>query len=160
MEIIKNVDFVIYTIIKRASAFINLDWVDQPFMIYPDVYKKDKRLLAEAMKEIIENEMMVDFDIVEFNDSGMELDLKHASLSQYAKDLAKKSATSIRLKGLFGKITDTYYELQDQLDDNYNKFNNYPDQKLIQMVKLNNFRSPSERAIVARILQERGYGKQ
>ncbi len=50
MDIIKNVDFVIYTIIKRASAFINLDWVDQPFMIYPDVYKKDKRLLAAALK--------------------------------------------------------------------------------------------------------------
>lgn len=152
-----NTDFIIYTIVKRASAFINLNWVDQPFMIYPDVYKKNKQALASAMKHIIENEIILGVEIVAFDSKGMELNLRNASLSEYGNELARKRPIEIRLKGLVNKVTSTYNSIQDELYNKSEKYEGYSDERLIKMVKSNSFPSSTDRSIVVKILKDRGY---
>ncbi|HDR7655057.1 TPA: hypothetical protein QCX68_000440 [Bacillus wiedmannii] len=155
-----NVDVLVHKIVSGISDHIDLDLVDQPFIIFPYMYKDDTLALGNAIKIIFEDRIVYNLEVVAFDDKGiygMELNIKNASLSDYGKELAKKSSAAFRIKTMFGKVVDTYYNLQDEMNNSVEKYESYSDEKLIRIAKGNNFSRPSDRAIVARILKDRGY---
>ncbi|HDR7282974.1 MULTISPECIES: hypothetical protein [Bacillus cereus group] len=155
-----NVDVLVHKIVSGISDHIDLDMVDQPFIIFPYMYKDDTRALGSAIKTILENRIVYNFEIVAFDDKGihgMELNLKNALLSDYGKELAKLSSAAFRIKTMFGKVVDTYYHLQDEMNNSVEKYESYSDEELIRIAKENNFSRPSDRAIVAQLLKDRGY---
>ncbi|MFJ1106565.1 hypothetical protein SNE23_04685 [Bacillus sp. RA(2023)] len=155
-----NVDVLIHKIVSGISDYIDLDLVDQPFIIFPYMYKDDTLALGNAIKIIFEDRIVYNLEVVAFDDKGiygMELNVKNASLSDYGKELAKMNSAAFRIKTMFGKVVDTYYNLQDEMNNSVEKYESYSDEKLIRIAKVNNFSRSSDRAIVARILKDRGY---
>lgn len=155
-----NTDVLIHKILKGINDVIKLNWVDDPYMVYPFEYKYDEKLLYVALKQIVNEELVTDFEIAEYDANvGLKLNLIHASISKRGVEIAEMSNFAMKRKLLFNKVFDTYNKLQDELGQNVDKYESYSDQKLIQMVKSNSFRNPSHRAIVYKILAERGYTK-
>lgn len=124
-------------------------------MIYVIEFKNDKDVLHKAIQEIMDNEIIRDFEIVSFDDTKLILNLKNAYLSPYGESILNTSKTTIRMKNLFGKITDKFNDMQEKINKSTDKYESYSTEKLLNMVKYNHFSGPLERAIVMKILKNR-----
>lgn len=154
-----DTNVIIYHIIVRLYHTIEANMVYEPFFIYPHEYKNDKRALTEAMQEIVENDIIMDFEIMSFDQRVLILNVEEAYLSEYGLELAKRSKTSVRIGRLFNKAVQKYNDLQEEMYGKMDKYEGYTDEQLKRKAASSNFHKNPDRMMIARILNDRGYGE-
>ncbi|KRG15048.1 hypothetical protein ACA30_07635 [Virgibacillus soli] len=174
-----NVDILIHKIVSKVEVYRQIEAPEVPWFptelyqqkdgegriiapLFEKEFKKDYQALREALRIIVEENIIIGLKVTDYPDSDriVGLDVTDVIMSDYALELAATSPLKVKMKAAVSTLFDKFNEHQEKVNKRIEYYDRYSDEELIRMVKRNSFSTTVDRIAVASILKERGYAKE
>lgn len=151
-------DILIHTILGRMDAFRDLNMHDEPIWIYKHEYNGDTNALQLSLQYILDEELAYGFEMLDYEQNkGLQLDIRNVVVTDSGKKIRAMSTFQVRAKSFLNKTVGKFRQMQENMDATTDKYENYSDERLLTMVRSNNFSKASNKMVVLNILKQRGY---
>ena len=153
-----NIDLLTFKILTRIHTYSYLDKTNVPksLLISSKEYKNNPEVLEMIVGNITTNDYLENFSIVSYSNSGLEINIRELSLTEEGITFIEQKPSYIRAKHLFNKAIEKYNTFKDDLDNNYEKYQDCSDERLIRIIKSNSYPSTAAKFAILKIAKERG----